>query len=289
MGPYFVDRRRAGRPADAGARRGLPPCHERRRRRGAHAHDNRSRRGSRCPRSQHRAAVVGVRQLRHPVQGVRPEGRAARPVREDRRRRPGAPVHRRGAERRAAHPVGPGRRLRRPRQARGRPRRAHRRHQLQRVPGRRLHARLGDQPRPADPAQGHRPPARVRRHHGRDRVTRPQAVVLRRHQLSRPGRHRRPSGSPRRGTGRGVRAARRRSALPARVQAVRAGVLHDGRARLGHGVRALHRPRAEGAGRDRHRPPRAGHEHRVHRRRAAAGRASSAASTSTPASTPTTT
>ena len=32
---------------------------------------------------------------------------------------------------------------------------------------------------------------RLCRHHGRDRVTRPQAVVLRRHQLSRPGRHRR--------------------------------------------------------------------------------------------------
>ena len=39
----------------------------------------------------------------------------------------------------------------------------------------------------------------------------------------------------------------------------------------------------------RHRPPRAGHEHRVHRRVAAAGRASSARSTSTRASTPTTT
>ena len=48
-------------------------------------------------------------------------------------------------------------------------------------------------------------------------------------------------------------------------------LLHDGRAGLGHGLRPLHRPRAQGAGRDRHRPPRAGHQHRVHRRRAAAG------------------
>ena len=71
------------------------------------------------------------------------------------------------AERRPAHPVGPRRRLRRPGQARRRPRRAHRHDQLQRLPGRRLHARLGHQPRPAHPPQGHRPPARVRRHHGR--------------------------------------------------------------------------------------------------------------------------
>ena len=45
----------------------------------------------------------------------------------------------------------------------------------------------------------------------------------------------------------------------------------------------------QGAGRRRHRPPRAGHEHRVHRRGAAAARGSSARSTSTRASTPTTT
>ena len=66
-------------------------------------------------------------------------------------------------------------------------------------------------------------------------------------------------------------ATRRRPADAARVQAVRAGVLHDGRARLGHRVRALHAAGDEGAGRRRHRPPRTGHEHRVHRRVAAAG------------------
>ena len=44
-----------------------------------------------------------------------------------------------------------------------------------------------------------------------------------------------------------------------------------------------------GGGVPRHRPPRAGHEHRVHRHAAAAARAGSARSTSTPASTPTTT
>ena len=42
-------------------------------------------------------------------------------------------------------------------------------------------------------------PAGVRRHHGRDRVAGPQAVVRRRHQLPRPGRHLAPArtGSPR--------------------------------------------------------------------------------------------
>ena len=160
----------------------------------------------------------------------------------------------------------------RPRQARRRPRRAHRGDQLQRLPGRRLQARLGHQPRPTHPPQGDRPPPRVRRRDGRHRVVRPQAVVLRRHQLPRPGRPRDPPGSPRRRPGRGLRPPRRRSALPARVQVLRAGVLRHRRARLGHVVHALRRARAEGDGGGRHRPPRARHEHRVHRGDAAAGR-----------------
>ena len=49
-------------------------------------------------------------------------------------------------------------------------------------------------------------------------------------------------------------------------------LLHDGRARLGHGLRPLHRASDPRRGRHRHRPPRARHQHRVHRRRAAAGR-----------------
>ena len=181
-------------------------------------------------------------------------------------------LHRQRAERRPAHPVGPRRRLHRPGQARHRPRRAHRHDQLQRLPGRRLHARVGRQPRRRHPPQGDRPPAGVRRHHGRDRVAGPQAVVRRRHQLPRPGRHRRPPGPAGGGAGRGLRPPRRGPADAARVQAVRAGVLHDGRARLGHRLRPLHRARTEGAGRHRHRPPRPGDEHRVHRRRAAARR-----------------
>ena len=92
MAPYFVDRRRAGRPADAGARARSSTLPERATTRGARRVSmiTIERRVQRGPRPQHRAAVVGVRQLRHAVQGVRPEGRAARPVREDRRRRPGA-------------------------------------------------------------------------------------------------------------------------------------------------------------------------------------------------------
>ena len=102
--------------------------------------------------------------------------------------------------RRAAHPVGPGRRLR------GRwpstpPSRACAlgTDQLQRLPGQRLHARQRDQPRPGRTPQGDRPPAGVRRHHGRHRLARPQAVVLRRHQLPGPGRHPGPPGPARRG------------------------------------------------------------------------------------------
>lgn len=48
-------------------------------------------------------------------------------------------------------------------------------------------------------------------------------------------------------------------------------VLHDGRPRLGDGVRALPEAGAEGAGGGGHGAPRAGHEHRVHRGDAAAG------------------
>ena len=55
-------------------------------------------------------------------------------------------------------------------------------------------------PDPRGPPQGDRPPARVRRHHGRHRLARPEAVVRRRHQLPGPGRHPRPgrTGWPRR-------------------------------------------------------------------------------------------
>ena len=119
-----------------------------------------------------------------------------------------------------------------------------RRDQHQRLPGRRLQARQRHQPRPGGPAQGDRPPARVRRHHGRDRLARPEAVVLRRHQLPGPGRHAGPAGPARRRRCAEIYApARRRPADAAGVQALRAGLLHHRRAGLGHLVRALPRAR----------------------------------------------
>ena len=145
--------------------------------------------------------------------------------------------------------------------------------QLEHVPGRRLHARQRLPPGRARPAQGRRPPARVHRHHGRDRVAGPQAVVRGRHQLPRPGRHPRPPGAARRVARDRLRAPRPGPADRPRVQVLRAGVLRDGRARLGDRAAPLPRARRPGEGRARHRPPRPGHEHRVHRRPAAARRA----------------
>ena len=55
---------------------------------------------------------MGVRQFRHPLQGVRAARSAAHPAGEARRRRAGPRAHRRGPDRRPAHPLGRGRRLR---------------------------------------------------------------------------------------------------------------------------------------------------------------------------------
>ena len=109
-----------------------------------------------------------------------------------------APVHRARAVGVAAHPVGPGRRLRRAARVRRGPRRRARHDQLQHVPGRRLQARRPDPHRPEDPAEGDRPPLRVHRRHGRDRVARPEDLAGRGHQLPGPGRHARPAGPARR-------------------------------------------------------------------------------------------
>ena len=94
----------------------------------------------------------------------------------------------------AAHPVGHGRRLRRPVGVRRGSRRRARHHQLQHLPGRRLQVRRADPHRPADPAEGDRPPLRVHRRDGRDRLARPEDLARRGHQLPRPGRHPRPPG-----------------------------------------------------------------------------------------------
>ena len=112
-------------------------------------------------------------------------GVPARPVREDRRRRAGAPVHRARAVGRAAHPVGPRRRLRQAAPPRRRPRRPARHDQHEHVPGRRLQAREPVPRRRARARQGDRAHARVRRHHGRHRQPRPEGLAARRTELSR--------------------------------------------------------------------------------------------------------
>ena len=217
--------------------------------------------------------VLGVRQLRDPVQGVRPARRPARPVREGRRRRRGPSLHRRRADGRAAHPVGQGRRTTR---------------DLARHAadcGVALGTINSNTFQDDDYMLGSvcHPDPRVRQKaidHLLECVdimdatglARPQAVVRRRHELPGPGRHPRPPGPPGGGARDGLRAPRRRPADGARVQAVRARVLHDRRPRLGHGARPLPAAGRAGARRRRHRPPRARHEHRVHRRVAAAGR-----------------
>ncbi len=165
-----------------------------------------------APHADHRAAVVGVRQLRHPLQGVRP---ARRPARSRTRRSPTpprctaspgvAPTRRRCTSRGTAStttaiwPSTPSTSA----CASGR---------STPTSSRTTTTSSGSvtNPDPRDPPQGDRPPPRVRRRDGRHRVVRPQAVVLRRHQLPRPGRHRDPSGAPRRRPRRGLRPPRRR-------------------------------------------------------------------------------
>ena len=139
-------------------------------------------------------------------------GAATRPVREDRRRGDRQPLHRLRADGGAPHPLGPGRPLRGPRGS-SPPSRASRigSDQREHLPGRGLPARQRLQPRPADPAQGHRPPARVRRDRGADRLAAPDPVVRRRHQLRRPGLDQRAPGPPRRRARRDVRGDARRA------------------------------------------------------------------------------
>ena len=221
----------------------------------------------------HRAAVVGVRQLGHPLQGVRPTGRPPRPVREDRRRRAGPPAHRPRAVGRAAHPVGPRRRLRQAPPPRRGPRGPPRHDQHEHVPGRRLHARQPVPRRRAGARQG-------------DRATRSSASTSWTSPASRdlkvwlpdglnyPGQADLRDRQDRLADSLAQIYARlgERPAPRARVQVLRAGVLRHRRARLGHRVRAVRRARRAGGGVPRHRAPRAGHEHRVHRHAAAAAR-----------------
>ena len=223
-----------------------------------------------------RAPLLGVRQLRHPLQGVRHPGHPAHASQEKiADAATGAPLHRasprrsrctsRGTASTTTPPCGAyaeelGVRL-------GTVNSQH-------LPGRRLQARQPDPRRPDGPPEGDRPPPRVHRRHGRDRLARPQDLARRRHQLPGPGRHPRPPGPAGRVAGRrSTPALGERPAAGARVQVLRAGVLPHRRPGLGH----VATPRCRALG-DRavvcldtgHHAP--GHQHRVHRRAAAAAR-----------------
>ena len=159
---------------------------------------------------------------------------------------------------RAAHPVGPGRRLRRAARLRRGPRRRARHDQLQHLPGRRLQARRPDPHRPEDPPEGDRPPPRLRRRHGRDRVARPQDLARRRHQLRRPGRPARPPGPAGRVARHDLRAASApEQRLVLEYKFFEPAFYAHRRARLGHGVRPGRRARRPRRRVPRHRPPRA--------------------------------
>ena len=194
-----------------------------------------------------RGALVGLRQLRHAVQGVRLARHAAHRRGEDRRRR----------ARCTGSPASP-----RPSRCTSRGTRSTTTASSRRTPrttacGSARSTRntfqdddykLGSLTHvdPAVRTQGDRAQPRLRRRDGRDRLARPQDLARRRHQLPRPGRHPGPPGLAGRGPRRDLRPARRRPAAGARVQVLRAGVLPHGRARLGHVVRPRARPSATG-------------------------------------------
>ena len=151
--------------------------------------------------------------------------------------------------------------------------------------------RLGSvaNPDPRVRAQGPGPPDGVRRHHGRDRLAGPEAVVRRRHQLPRAGRHPRAAGA----AGRGAGAVYERLG-PAQRMLLEYKLFEpsfyttdvpDWGTSLVHCLALGERA----SGRGGHRAPRAGHQHRVHRGDAAAGRAAGRVRLQLAASTPTTT
>ena len=123
------------------------------------------------------------------------------------------------------------------------------------------------------PAQGDRPPARVRRHHGRDRLARPEAVVLRRHQLPGPGRHPGPAGPAGRGAvARPTTGSDRDQRMLLEYKLFEPAFYTTDVPDWGTAYAHCVATGRAGPGGHRHRPPRAGHEHRVHRGGPAAGR-----------------
>ena len=216
---------------------------------------------------------MGVRELGHPLQGLRPAGRAPRPVREGRRRRAGPPAHRARPVGRAAHPVGPRRRLR---QA-APPRRGPRRPPRARSTPTRSRTTTTCSAACATSTSGCGP---RRSRHALDCVDIMDVTGSRDLKVWLPDGLNYPGQADLRdrqdrladSLAAGLRPPRRPPAPGARVQALRAGLLRHRRPRLGHGLRPLRRARRAGRGLPRHRPPRPGHEHRVHRHAAAAAR-----------------
>ena len=214
---------------------------------------------------------MGLRQLGHALSRLSLAGCRPQRARADRRCGARPPADRLLPERGAAHPLGRGRRLRRPaplRRGAGDP---HRRHQPELVPRRSLRARQPLPPR----SRGARARARalqgVRRGREGDRLAAREPVARRRHQLPRAGQPARPLPASRRRPRAAVRDAAARSDAARRVQVLRAGLLQHRPARLGHGRADVSPARPAGEGARRPRTPPAGHQRRADRRDAARG------------------
>jgi hypothetical protein len=258
-----------------------------RRRHDGHPAQTPFRRRGPAPDAGDRAALVGVRQLRHPVQGVRQPGVPRDPFEKI---ADAAQVHRytgvaprcrctsRGtwSTTTASSPRTPPTSA--SRSARSTPTRSR--------------TTTTSSAALTTPTRG--PPQGVDHHlecvdvMDADRVARPEALAARRHQLPGPGRHRGRQDRLAEALQQIYAGSARGPAAAAGVQVLRALLLRDRRPGLGH--LALHcLALGERRGRARHRPPRAGHQHRVHRRAAAAGRAARRVRLQLAASTPTTT
>ena len=235
-----------------------PPARRRRTRRGR----DRAGAGRLCGGD----AVVGLRRLGHALRRLPAARTAPGRVREDRRRRRGAPAHRHRPRRGPPLPVGRRGESRRAVEPHRGVRPARRRGQPQPVPGPRLQARLDHQPGPGDPAQGDRAPAGVRADRRRARRHRPVAVAGRRDQLRRPGRPARPPRAPRRQPGRALRRPARDPGAARRVQVLRARLLRHRHRRLGLGAAPVPGARSARAGAGGPRPPRPGGQRGADRR-----------------------
>ena len=114
--------------------------------------------------------------------------------------------------------------------------------------------------------QRDRPSLPVHRDHARDRIGRPEDLARRRHQLSRPGRHPWSAGATRRGAGDDLRTARRDQRLVLEYKFFEPAFYHTDVPDWGTSYVHCACARRAGGGVPRHGSPRAGDQHRVHRR-----------------------